>query len=146
MSSTLRRIKSWLRNRLRGNIGEILLKLSNLDIQLTSGVINFIARDFIKDSGRAKPIPNPKSLCESWGVPATKTTSLFMAENSVYDDDSEIDSLNADSTTMDIYDDVTVSTDSSTLIFNLCNNMAKRIKDQAVNTIEHTIVDTSSKT
>ncbi|CAF4376759.1 unnamed protein product [Rotaria socialis] len=138
MSSTLRRIKSWLRNRLRGNIGEILLKLSNLDIQLTSGVINFIARDFIKDSGRAKPIPNPKSL--------SKTTSLFMAENSVYDDDSEIDSLNADSTTMDIYDDVTVSTDSSTLIFNLCNNMAKRIKDQAVNTIEHTIVDTSSKT
>ena len=54
MSSTLRWIKSWLRNRLRGNTVEILLKLSNLDIQLTSGVINFIVRDFITDPGRAK--------------------------------------------------------------------------------------------
>ncbi|CAF1933770.1 unnamed protein product [Rotaria magnacalcarata] len=90
---------------------------------------------------------NRKMQCHRyWKDQTAKTTSLFMAENSVYHDDSEIDSLNADSTTMDIYDDVTVSTDSSTLIFNLCSNMAKKIKDQAVNTIEHTIVDTSSTT
>ncbi|CAF4546828.1 unnamed protein product [Rotaria sp. Silwood2] len=54
MFSTLRRIKSWLRNRLSDTTVEILLKLSNLDIQLTDDGIDFIVQDFIKNPGCAK--------------------------------------------------------------------------------------------
>ncbi len=54
MFSTLRRIKSWLRNRLSDTTVEILLKLSSLDIQLTDEGIDFIVQDFIKNPGRAK--------------------------------------------------------------------------------------------
>ncbi|CAF1455821.1 unnamed protein product [Rotaria magnacalcarata] len=54
MFSTLRRIKSWLRNRLNDTTIEILLKLSSLDIQLTDHGIDFIVQDFIKNPGRAK--------------------------------------------------------------------------------------------
>ncbi len=54
MFSTLRRIKSWLRNRLSDTTVEILLKLSSLDIQLTDQAIDFIIQDFIKNPGRAK--------------------------------------------------------------------------------------------
>ncbi len=54
MFSTLRRIKSWLRNRLSDTTVEILLKLSSLDIQLTNQAIDFIIQDFIKNPRRAK--------------------------------------------------------------------------------------------
>ncbi len=54
MFTTLRRIKSWLRNRLSDTSVEILLKLSSLDIELTDEAINFIIQDFIKNPGRAK--------------------------------------------------------------------------------------------
>jgi len=52
--STLRRIKSWLRNRLSDTTVEMLLKLSSLDIQLTDEGMDFIIQDFIKNPGRAK--------------------------------------------------------------------------------------------
>ncbi|CAF3712042.1 unnamed protein product [Rotaria socialis] len=54
MFSILRRIKSWLRNRLNDTTIEILLKLSSLNIQLTDDGIDFIIQDFIKSPGRAK--------------------------------------------------------------------------------------------
>lgn len=54
MFSTLRRIKTWLRNRLSDNTVEILLKLSSLNIQLTDDGVNFIVQDFVKHPGRAK--------------------------------------------------------------------------------------------
>ncbi|CAF1136480.1 unnamed protein product [Rotaria sordida] len=54
MFSALRRIKTWLRNRLSDTTVEILLKLSILDIQLTDYGIDFIVQDFIKNSERAK--------------------------------------------------------------------------------------------
>jgi hypothetical protein len=54
MFSTLRRIKTWLRNRLSDNSVETLLKLSALDIQLTDDAVDFIVQDFVKNPGRAK--------------------------------------------------------------------------------------------
>lgn len=54
MFSTLRRIKTWLRNRLSDSTVEMLLKVSSLDIQLTDDAIDFIVQDFIKNPGRAK--------------------------------------------------------------------------------------------
>jgi hypothetical protein len=52
--STLRRTKSYLRNRLSNSTIEILLKISSLDLQLTDEAINFIIKDFIQNPGRAK--------------------------------------------------------------------------------------------
>jgi hypothetical protein len=46
---------------------------------------------------------------------------------------------------MDVYDDITVSTNASTLIFNLCSEMAKKIKEQAVDVIGHVTIAASSK-
>ncbi len=54
MFSTLRRIKTWLRNRLSDNSVETLLKLSALEIQLTDDAVDFIVQDFVKNPGRAK--------------------------------------------------------------------------------------------
>ncbi|CAF1640730.1 unnamed protein product, partial [Adineta ricciae] len=44
--STLRRIKSWLRNRLSDSTIEILVKLSSLKMELTEDIINCIVQDF----------------------------------------------------------------------------------------------------
>ena len=54
MFSGLRRIKTWLRNRLSDSTVEMLLKLSSLDIRLTDDAIDSIVHDFIKNPGRAK--------------------------------------------------------------------------------------------
>jgi hypothetical protein len=67
-----------------------------------------------------------------------------MAEKIVYNS-SETKSRDGSRQTMDIYDDVTISTNASTLIFNLCNEMAKKIKEQAVDVIGHVAIDASSQ-
>jgi uncharacterized protein YbcI len=67
-----------------------------------------------------------------------------MAEKNVYNA-SEMESMNRHRQTMDIYDDITISTNSSTLIFNLCNDIAKRIKNQVVDVIRHVAVNASPK-
>lgn len=54
MFSALRRIKTWLRNRLSNTSLEILVKASSLDIVLTEDAINFIIDDFVRNPGRAK--------------------------------------------------------------------------------------------
>jgi hypothetical protein len=56
-----------------------------------------------------------------------------------------MESINERRQTMDVYDDITVSTNASTLIFNLCSEMAKKIKEQAVDVIGHVTIDASSK-
>jgi len=67
-----------------------------------------------------------------------------MAEKIVYND-LEMESINRNRQTMGTYDDITISTNSSTLIFNLCNDIAKKIKDQVVDVIGHVAGDASSK-
>lgn len=67
-----------------------------------------------------------------------------MAENNFYNS-SEMESINHHRQTVDMFDDLTISTNNSALIFNLCNEMAKKIKDQAVNVIGHVAINTSSK-
>jgi hypothetical protein len=67
-----------------------------------------------------------------------------MAEKIVYND-LEMESINRNRQTKGSYDDITISTNSSTLIFNLCNDIAKKIKDQVVDVIGHVAVDASSK-
>jgi hypothetical protein len=74
MFSTLRRTKTWLRNRLSDNTVEILLKLASLDIELTDDAANFIIQDFVKNPGRAK----------------SRNITLFLESDQVkenYDDD-----------------------------------------------------------
>ncbi|CAF1494400.1 unnamed protein product, partial [Rotaria sordida] len=71
--------------------------------------------------------------------------SSFMAEKIVYND-SKIKLMNSEKSTMNIYDDIIISTNSSMSIFNLCNDMAKKIKDEAVNVIEDTFINANSKT
>ncbi|CAF1576477.1 unnamed protein product, partial [Rotaria sordida] len=73
MFSTLRRIKTWLRNRLSDNTVEILLKLSSLDIQLTDDAVNFIVEDFVKNPGRAK----------------SRNVALFLETDQMKNDDDE---------------------------------------------------------
>ncbi|CAF1208705.1 unnamed protein product [Rotaria sordida] len=68
-----------------------------------------------------------------------------MAEKIVYND-SKIKLMNSEKSTMNIYDDIIISTNSSMSIFNLCNDMAKKIKDEAVNVIEDTFINANSKT
>ncbi|CAF1049668.1 unnamed protein product [Rotaria sordida] len=55
-----------------------------------------------------------------------------MSENIVYDD-SMLKSMNLNS------DDITISTKNLTIIINLCNDIAKKIKEQVLDTIEHHI-------
>ncbi|CAF1444438.1 unnamed protein product [Rotaria sordida] len=55
-----------------------------------------------------------------------------MSENIVYDD-SMLKSMNLNS------DDITISTKNLTIIINLCNDIAKKIKEQVLDTIEHSI-------
>jgi hypothetical protein len=52
--STLRRIKSWLRNSLSDSTLEILVKMSALKIDLTDHAIKFIIEDFVSNPQRAK--------------------------------------------------------------------------------------------
>ena len=54
MFSSLKRTKTYLRNRLSDNTIEMLLKISSLDLPLTSEAISFIIKDFIQNPGRAK--------------------------------------------------------------------------------------------
>lgn len=65
-----------------------------------------------------------------------------MADNSVYHG-SDIDSVSNQTRTpkMGISNDTTTSTDILMVVFNLCNDMAKKIKDEAVSEIENTIYD-----
>jgi len=67
-----------------------------------------------------------------------------MAEKRIYND-SDMESMNRNRQAIDIYNDITTSTNSSTLIFNLCNEIAKKIKDQVVDVIKHVAVDASSQ-
>jgi hypothetical protein len=64
-----------------------------------------------------------------------------MAEKLVYNG-SEMESITRNTQTMD---DLTISTNSSKLILNLCNDIAKKIKDQVVDVIGHVALDASSK-
>jgi hypothetical protein len=52
--STLRRIKTWLRNSLSDSTLEILIKMSALKIGLTDDAIKFIIEDFVSNPHRAK--------------------------------------------------------------------------------------------
>ncbi len=52
--STLRRIKSWQRNRISNSVLEICIKASTLAPCLTDEAIQFIIRDFVSHPGRAK--------------------------------------------------------------------------------------------
>jgi hypothetical protein len=52
--SALRRIKSWLRNRLSDVSLEILVKVASLGIELEEDSVDFIVHDFIRNPGRAK--------------------------------------------------------------------------------------------
>ncbi|CAF3776542.1 unnamed protein product [Rotaria sordida] len=52
--STLKRIKSWLRNGLSNSTLEILIKVSSLKVNLTDDAIKFIIDDFISNPQRAK--------------------------------------------------------------------------------------------
>ena len=52
--STLRRIKSWLRNSLSDTTLEILIKMSANKVDLTDDAIKFIIEDFISNPQRAK--------------------------------------------------------------------------------------------
>jgi RNA-binding protein YhbY len=67
-----------------------------------------------------------------------------MAENIGYNG-SEIGSIHRYKQTMDIYDDVTISTNTSRLILNLCNDIAKKIKEQVIDVIGHIAIDANSK-
>jgi len=73
MFSTLRRIKTWMRNRLSDTTVEILLKVSSLDIQLTDDAVNFIVQDFVKNPGRAK----------------SRNITLFFKTDEVIENDAE---------------------------------------------------------
>jgi len=52
--STLRRIKTWQRNRISDSAMEICIKVSTLAPCLTDEAIQFIIRDFVSHPGRAK--------------------------------------------------------------------------------------------
>ncbi|CAF2011031.1 unnamed protein product [Rotaria magnacalcarata] len=52
--STLRRIKSWQRNRISDSTLEICIKASNLSANLSDEAIKFIIRDFISHPRRAE--------------------------------------------------------------------------------------------
>jgi hypothetical protein len=67
-----------------------------------------------------------------------------MAENIGYNS-SEIGSIHRHKQTMDIYDDITISTNTSRLILNLCNDIAKKIKEQVIDVIGHIAIDANSK-
>lgn len=57
----------------------------------------------------------------------------------------EMDNRTRTRSTIDIDDDLTVPNDSSALILNLCNNIAKKIKDQVVDVIGHVANDGNFK-
>ena len=67
-----------------------------------------------------------------------------MAEKLVYNG-SEIETRTRNTQKNDVYDDLTISTNASMLIVNLCNDIAKKIKDQVVDVIGHVALETSSK-
>ena len=58
---------------------------------------------------------------------------------------SEIETRTRNTPKTDMYDDLTMSTNTSMLIINLCNDIAKKIKDQVVDVIGHVALETSSK-
>jgi hypothetical protein len=67
-----------------------------------------------------------------------------MAEKLVYNG-SEMETKTRNTQTKDMYDDLAISTNNSMLILNLCNDIAKKIKDQVVDVIGHVALETSSK-
>lgn len=67
-----------------------------------------------------------------------------MAEKCSYNHTLEIDSITRNKSKLDLYDDVNISTKNSTLIFNLCNDIAKKIKEQVIDVIGHVPSETSS--
>ena len=68
-----------------------------------------------------------------------------MAEQCFYKNALEMESITRNKSKMDLYDDVTISTKNSTLIFNLCNDIAKKIKEQVVDVIGHVASETNTK-
>lgn len=67
-----------------------------------------------------------------------------MAEKCVYNR-LEMENITRNRSKIDIDDHLTISNDSSALILNLCNDIAKKIKDQVVDVIGHVASDASSK-
>lgn len=67
-----------------------------------------------------------------------------MAEKTIYND-PKIELINCHKQPIDILDNLTITPNNTILIYNLCNEMAKKIKDQAVDFIGHVAINTSSK-
>lgn len=59
--------------------------------------------------------------------------------------DTGIATINCKLQTLNTFDDVNTSTENSKLVFNLCNDMAIKIKDQAINVIKHIIINANPK-
>ena len=67
-----------------------------------------------------------------------------MAEKCLYNT-LEMESITRNRSKINIDDHLTITNDSSALILNLCNDIAKKIKDQVVDVIGHVASDASSK-